>query len=191
MDKFSTEFPSPTIPTMPEYFKKDTLAGLVPGEVIFPYAHVFKADAETGLLYVRTSDDVDSDAKQPSFFGERAGVMRVYGPVNGELVDGYIADFRHVKPGSIGVEMIHIPDNATAFDRTMAANAANNSRALLAAVFRDPDGNPHLVGDLSLAEHIETLMSLTDDAATKKPLVEQIPAAITDARFTEPGYYHG
>jgi hypothetical protein len=189
MVKFSTEFPSPNVVAVPEYFRGSTVGGLIPGEIVYPYTHIFKKDLQTGLVYVRTTDEIDNDARKPQYFGQRASLLRLYEEVGDELIDGFVADFRRAKPGSFSSVTIHLPEDASSLDHRIAADAITTHSPLLAAVFEDPDGNAHFMGDASLSAHVELLMNATDamvESSTGSTKPSQAPEE------TEvPGYYYG
>ncbi|HWB39105.1 MAG TPA: hypothetical protein VG604_02570 [Candidatus Saccharimonadales bacterium] len=168
---FSLKYPSPSVPTLPEYFRKASFNSMVPGDIVYPYAHNVVADTQTQLLYLQTNNSIDGDTINPTYFGARTGVMRLLDILpDGELADGFIADMRHIKPGDVGSSTIHLPENAPGFDLAFAANNTQSQgyRPLLAAVFTDPDGEPHFVGDERLKTHVEMLMSTVDDRTAKK-----------------------
>ena len=196
--EFSTEYPTTQVPTLPEYFRADALDGVLPGEVIFPFvSSAIKADKSTGALFVVGRCALDQDTLNPrpdSVKGYRAGIVRIHEEIDGEMVEGFIADCRHLTPGSITSEMILPTESDTDLDKTIAGDSKNRQRLepLLGAVFLDPDGKPHFSGDENLRDHIVSLMEAVDAQMAK--------SKTGDKSATEPvlaktaigsDYYHG
>lgn len=188
---FTTEFPSPTVPVLPEYFKKNTFEGMAPDATVFPYPYHIKSDTQTGILYLKTKDKLDDDDHNPDYIGFRAGVKRVFQPIDGELIDGFVADLRLVRPGTIDSEVIHVPEEASEFDVKYAENnrLENGMKPLLAVVFSDPDGALHFMGDDRLTDHVQVLMSEMDARTATPQAGAPASAPETPAGYIPKGEY--
>ncbi len=47
---FSNEFPSPAVAIVPEYFSKDSIEGMAPGSIVYPYDFDFLSDVAMGFF---------------------------------------------------------------------------------------------------------------------------------------------
>ncbi len=124
--------------------------------------------------------------------------MRIYSSIGEEHYDGYVADFRRTKPGSLKKEKVTASEDAD--DATLAYSQGliekDGLSPLLAAVFADPDGNPHFVGDEQFRDHVIALMVEYDcqlaaadpNKATESSTDEPVP---DPARIDLPGNYLG
>lgn len=190
--RFSTEYPTSEVPILPEYFRKNTIEGLMPSTPVYPYAYAIKSDTASGVLHVNKSIEIDGDAQDPNYFGERTGLMRVLETHDGEVVDGYVADLRHIHAGKIDSQIIYRTSESgqdiDAYDGPQLLDT--DMQPLLAAVFNDPDGNPHFVGDSRMVSHAEALMAHVD-ARTGVTQYSEVQPVADEPQDIPEGYYLG
>lgn len=186
------EYPTPLVPTVPEYFRKGTFEGMLPGDMSFPFAIPIKFDPSNGRLALKTNFELDDGAKDPQFFGSRAGIMRIYESNCGKLVDGYIADLRHVKPGEIGGQELSASENVSPTDTKFINGRLDSSNYswLLGAAFTDPDGNSHIMCDSRLREQMLVLMSAVDSRSNSEANNQQTPPPEDVPAPALPGEYY-
>lgn len=195
--EFSTEYPTTQVPTLPEYFRADTLSGVLPGDVVFPYKSAIKVDKSTGALFLSGASSLDHDDLDPrSIDGYRVGILRIHEQIDDSLVDGFIADCRYLKPGSLTPEMILPSETDTDFDKKWAEDnkVRQQLKPLLGAVFSDPDGKPHFSGDENLQGYVTSLMETVDaqNAKSKTPTDTKVVTEPVLAKVAiGSDYYHG
>jgi hypothetical protein len=195
--EFSTEYPTSQVPTLPEYFRADTLDGVLPGDVVFPYKSAVKVDKSTGALFVSGASSLDHDDLDPrSIDGYRVGILRIHEQIGDLLVDGFIADCRYLKPGSLTPEIILPSETDTDFDKKWVEENKVRQQLvpLLGAVFSDPDGKPHFSGDEKLQGYVSSLMDSVDaQIAKSKTPTEAKTVAEPELAKKALGsdYYHG
>lgn len=155
---FSSVYPTTEKATIPEFHKAETIAGLMPGFVTVQGKYNFNFDVPTGQLFVKTNSELETD-EDPRLEGA-VGLMRIVDDANG--YDGFIADFRYVRPGSLLGDHITAPaigDREPSDEYYKSRQAHGGYQPLLAAVFADPDGKPHFVGDPAMIDHAQSLMA--------------------------------
>lgn len=197
--EFSTEYPTPQVPTLPEYFRADSLDGVLPGEVVFPYGSTaIKADKATGALFISGRTELDQDTVEPRYGieGSRVGIVRIHEQIDDEVIDGFIADCRYLKPGSITPQTILSDESDSDLDKKIVEGSNDRERLkpLLGAVFLDPDGKPHFSGDENLQNHIVSLMEAVDAQVAKSKIPTETKTAAEPElakKAIGPDYYHG
>lgn len=162
MSELSPSFPSLYPPgnrvIVPEYARRTTLEGLPVGHVTFPYNSAFLVDSESDTILLRGSYGYDDDDTEPEYLNGRVGLLRVFENSGGRLKDCFVADFRFAHPGSMERRAVSSQHEEYADERLTT---------ILAAVFKDPDGNPHFLGEDALQGHVRYLATKTDELAVE------------------------
>jgi len=165
--EFQSTYPTREVPSLPDFMRRDTFAGLMPGEINFPYGSgPIVHDELTSHLYIETTTKLDPDYTNPSYFGSsRSAIMRVYVErPSGEVLDGFIADMRHVNPGEMSSRQITKEvEDVSEVDKIFESHFSDDRFVpILAVAFKDPDGNIQYMGEEDLKDAMTHLVEATD-----------------------------
>lgn len=173
----------PVTPKLPEHYQAETIHGMMPDQIIFPLSSVYKADEATREIYVELQQRVHTFETHPTYFGDgRTALMKVLLICDAGEVEGYIADLRHVTPGTIYERALSKTDDMSYRDVQELEETNNNFAPLLGAVLIDFDGNEYYSGDERLVDHAAHLAVALDelqeehDSALKRSIEERIEA---------------
>lgn len=173
---FNSVFPAGTVPTPPEFLRKNQFTGMMPQEINYPYgAGPIVYDSITGHLYIEATANLDPDYTNPTYFGDnRSAIMRVYEKSeDGEVIDGFIADMRFMgnsAPHERTITQSTGFDELGRIDQIMEESAlkeAGKYKPLLAVAFKDLNGDTLFVGDPRLKDTMTALVLLTNAMKNK------------------------
>lgn len=164
---FTSKYPPSEAAVIPEYFREPTIEGLTPGDCVYPYANPLIRDKKTGKLFIATKNTFAESDKDLDYLDGKAGIMRVCRLVDGAVASYYVADMRYCPPDGLPSDYLDIEptDDALTQDHRRSVIERDGIVRVVAAVFRDPDGEPHFVGDDSFQSHVQALMVRTDELA--------------------------
>jgi hypothetical protein len=157
------------IPRLPEHYRPRLMSDMFPDEVAHLYPSAVVADKHTGYLHINRQNSLESDCAAPSFYGNRVGIMRIYGPIEGVLKNGFIADLRYASNGSIPNYFVTAAEGADDGEISAAEDIVreNKYELLLAAIVLDPDDNEQFVGDPSLFSTLSELRETVESVRNK------------------------
>ncbi len=182
-------------PKLPEHYRSEVLAGLLPGSVIFPWGHALRADSHTGYLFVNTTKILEKSDIEPSDYDlrgmNRVAVTRVYKGTGDHEIDGYIADLRYIEPGAISQIELTVPEGDESLNARFVQSNREGHAALLAAIIKDSEGRTQLNGDPEVFEETVRLAGYVDgrraaaELKTTEPKSEAVDLAENTSQDTE------
>lgn len=141
-------------PKLPEHYRPDTILGMMPDRVIFPCSNSYVVDKYTRTIYLDTSADINSFETKPSYFGnDRTALMKVLNTKDGDELEGYIADLRHIQNSGLFEREITQEMSENASGLLFEQSVTEELTPLLGAVFYDIEGKEIYIGDPRVESH--------------------------------------
>lgn len=173
--------PGTVRPTLPEHYRAEKISGMLPDQIIFPTGSCYDVDEATGGIYLELDHKITEYEAAPTYFGaDRTALMKVLLVEEGSEIEGFIADLRHLTPGSIFEKQLTFTDDMTDSDRSYTETLNRTHVPLLGAIFRDLDGKEIYQGDPRLLTHAAHLaveldnLQETTDSSLKADIEEKI-----------------
>lgn len=171
--------------TLPEYLRKETLAGLMPDTPVYKYPSVVAVDVSTGILYVDTSTEVtDKDTQLETYVHNKDSLIGLMSVLDDGGGVRYVVDATGVRPGLLRTEEYLFAD----LDNSEFEDRRRREHVMPAAIaFTDLEGRIELRGDPDYFDSLAHLVQQFDEAIASN--TEQQPASGKEKEPLEPMYY--
>ncbi|MDB5185637.1 MAG: hypothetical protein JWL85_160 [Candidatus Saccharibacteria bacterium] len=175
-------------PQLPERYWVRTAADMLPDTIVYPRVDIVSIDEQTGILFLKTDSQLDAStsAWEDDSYSPRIGVLRIYqSNPDGSLIEGYIADVRTAKQGSISRAKITSEEG----EDTRFKYRPYKYAQLLGVIYEDEEGKSQYSSIPQLRE--ETLAAAAflaetmDRATADKKKKDEVKAANPKTDDTE------